>query len=308
MSNLNSLGIAYSNIADTKQSIRSYEDGLVIARGIGDREWEGVLLMNLGGSYGDLGKTKKALQLTEEAMIIQKETGNRRHEGSLLTNLANHHFELGDMPKAIELLEKGLVSAKKRENPLDKALSLANLAGFLAVDGQYQKAIDCAEQSISIGLNTGKTLSFEYGILAQAYLLNGNLVDARSNVEKAEKYNEPQNNYNVLALLGIIALRQNDLSVAQNSFETAIAKADEILNRTPEYYDALDAKGLAKCGLALIIGQQYLLDAIKCFQSARAINRATGTIKRRLCLFHELKKSDFQGILARIQPVIDGNG
>ena len=87
--------------------------------------------------------------------------------------------------------------------------------------------------------------------LAQAYLFQNDLVNARATIEAALQYDVPQNNHNATALHGIIALRQGDASTARQAFTRAIAQADEILAKTPEYYDALDAKGLALCGLVL---------------------------------------------------------
>jgi adenylate kinase family enzyme len=53
---------------------------------------------------------------------------------------------------------------------------------------------------------------------------------------------------------GIIALRQGDEVAARGAFVRAITQADEILAKTPDYYSALDAKGLALCGLVLCRG------------------------------------------------------
>ena len=85
--------------------------------------------------------------------------------------------------------------------------------------------------------------------LAQAYLFQNDLVNARATIEAALQYDVPQNNHNATALHGIIALRQGERETAQEAFTKSIAQADEILAKTPDYYSALDAKGLALCGL-----------------------------------------------------------
>ena len=46
-------------------------------------------------------------------------------------------------------------------------------------------------------------------------------------------------------------MRQGERETAQEAFTKSIAQADEILAKTPDYYSALDAKGLALCGLIL---------------------------------------------------------
>ncbi len=85
--------------------------------------------------------------------------------------------------------------------------------------------------------------------LAQAYLFQNDLVNARATIEAALQYDVPENNHNASALHGIIALRQGDEVTARGAFVRAIGQADEILSKTAEYYSALDAKGLAICGL-----------------------------------------------------------
>ena len=85
--------------------------------------------------------------------------------------------------------------------------------------------------------------------LAQAYLFQNDLVNARATIEAALQYDVPENNHNATALHGIIALRQGERETAQEAFAKSIAQADEILAKTPDYYSALDAKGLALCGI-----------------------------------------------------------
>jgi hypothetical protein len=59
------------------------------------------------------------------------------------------------------------------------------------------------------------------------------------------------------ALHEIIASRrgQEDEVAARAAFLRAIGQADEILSKTAEFYSALDAKGLALCGLAITTRQ-----------------------------------------------------
>ena len=68
-------------------------------------------------------------------------------------------------------------------------------------------------------------------------------------IEAVLQYDVPQNNHDATALHGIIALRQGERETAQEAFTKSIAQADEILAKTPDYYSALDAKGLAICAL-----------------------------------------------------------
>ena len=112
----------------------------------------------------------------------------------------------------------------------------------------------------------------------------------------------------------MIALRQDDRPAAWEAFAAAVAAADGILAQTPGFFDALDAKGLACCGLALCDGtgagcvpsadwddrrhqtRPYALDAaVAAYRVARAINRDAGIVGRVLRLLDALAAGHPQG-------------
>ena len=137
-------------------------------------------------------------------------------------------------------------------------------------------------------------------------------MDARTTIEIAFQYDVPMNNHNATALHGIIALRQGEREIAQEAFNKSIAQADEILAKTPDYYSALDAKGLAVAGL-LVIGNWRLdgerdklhAEAIETFKRAREIAPHAGVVKSVLRLFDELVKCDEEGVLKDVREVIE---
>lgn len=141
----------------------------------------------------------------------------------------------------------------------------------------------------------------------------------------AKKYDVPQNNHNVSTLLGIIAMQQRDTETACEAFTKSIAQADEILAKTPDYYDALDAKGLALCGLTLtkdLTGfsksrpsgnrdgenlSGLIRQAIEAFRAARKIAPHAGVVKSVLRLFDELGQCDQDGILKDVRKAAEGS-
>jgi tetratricopeptide (TPR) repeat protein len=117
-----------------------------------------------------------------------------------------------------------------------------------------------------------------------------------------------------ISLHGIIALRQGERETAQEAFTKSIAQADEILAKTPDYFDALDAKGLSICGSAVIRDQvsgirdqeRDVAEAIETFKRAREIAPHAGVAKSALRLFDELVKCDEEGVLKGVRKVISG--
>ena len=103
---------------------------------------------------------------------------------------------------------------------------------------------------------------------------------ARAAAEAARAADVPLNNHNVLALLGLIALRQGDRTAAAGAFQGAVSHADVMLERCDQNYKALDAKGLALAGLAVLEGGHRTAEAIVAFRAARAITSAPGIVGR----------------------------
>ncbi|MBL0344372.1 hypothetical protein [Candidatus Villigracilis affinis] len=135
------------------------------------------------------------------------------------------------------------------------------------------------------------------------------MVNARATIEAALQYDVPENNHNASALHGIIALRQGDEVTARGAFVRAIGQADEILSKTAEYYSALDAKGLALCGIAIVGATQWVAptdDAIQTFRAARKIAPHAGVVKSVLRLFDELVKCDGDNILKDVRAAVEG--
>ncbi len=322
---LGGLGNVYHDLSNPRKAIEFNEQALGIAREIGNRRDEEVYLGNLGSNYATLGDARKSLEFYEQALVIDREIGNRKDEGADLGNLGSRYLDLGDASKAIELYEQALVINREIGYRSAEEIGLINLACAFNLDKQYSRAIASAKQSLLIAIELGIPASYEYGILSEAYLLSEQLDDALINAKQAQKFNEPQNNHNASALHGIIALRQGDEVAARGAFVRAIGQADEILSKTAEYYDALDAKGLAICGLAIAddgrrtmdddptgtlrSGQSsmvYRQQAIETFQQARKIAPHAGVVKSVLRLFDELVKCDEAGILKDVRKAVEG--
>jgi hypothetical protein len=108
-------------------------------------------------------------------------------------------------------------------------------------------------------------------------------------------------------------MREEDRQgTAHEAFTKSItSQADEILAKTPDYYSALDAKGLSLCGLAICDGRggrpSALTDeATETFQKARKIASHARVVKSVLRLFDELAKCDPDGRLTEVRKAAEG--
>jgi len=199
--------------------------------------------------------------------------------------------------------------------------------------GEFLRAIKHSQEAIQIGqeIDSPEVCVESSHALAAALLFFENLIEALQVIQETPKYNYPKYNFKVTTLYGIIALRQGERETAQEAFTKSIAQADEILAKTPDYYDALDAKGLSICGLLIcdlrlekddgqrtvddgqpkmVNGQSsivYRQQAIETFRKARKIAPHAGVVKSVLRLFDELVKCDEEGVLKGVREVIEGS-
>jgi tetratricopeptide (TPR) repeat protein len=309
VSNLNLLGSGYSNIGRSIDAIDTYHKGLELVQKMRNTPWEITFLTNLSSDYASIGKIEKSIEFNERGLNLSRENHLRYHEASCLITLGTSSYEFEGGSKAIEYIEQGIeiLHEIKTDTQIREQNALSNLANIYALEGDFTKAIEVSRQSLAMALTIGKAKSYEYAVLAQAYMFNGNLLEARINIDLAEKYNDALiHGHNISLLFGVILLKQGELDLAQEAFSRTIARSNAILLKTAEYFDALDAKGLAMCGLELILNTGNLSDAKQVFIAARNILSNFSAHKRRLLYFDEIAKADNNRILDEVRPLLAG--
>jgi tetratricopeptide (TPR) repeat protein len=147
---LNSLGVGYADLGETRRAIEYHEQSLVIARETGDRRGQGIRLGNLGRAYADLGDIQRAIEHYDQRLVITREIGDRRGEGAALGNLGNAYEALGETRRAIEYQEQSLVIAREIGDRQGEGAALGNLGIAHAALGETRRAIQHYEQSLSI--------------------------------------------------------------------------------------------------------------------------------------------------------------
>lgn len=319
MGNLNGLGFSHFCIGKVKESIGFYQKGLDISREVKDRGWENAFLGNLGNAYSVLGDARKAIEVHEQALVIDREIGNREGEGADLGNLGEINLFLGELHKAIELHEQALLILREIGDKIAESVVLENNGHCFLILEDYRKAQENFGRSFEIADNVSHSRMQQkprWG-LAQVYLFQNDLINARNIIEGALQYDVPETNHDASALHGIIALRQGERETAQEAFTKSIVQSDEILAKTPDYYSALDAKGLALCGSAVSREwrvenskerDEVIAEAMETFRKAREIAPHAGVVKSVLRLFDELVKCDEEGMLKEVRKAAEGVG
>ena len=305
---LGNLGNCYSDLGQTSQGIDCYEQALAISREVGNRRGESTELSNLGIRYGELGQTVLAVEYTKQALAIDRELEDRPGEAVDLANLGSRYALLGQIAAALQSSKDALTVARETRFRYAEAAAQMALSEVSLAQGELGEAAKQLEQAIEIADQIANTecQSVAREGLARARLYRGDLTAAREIAEAARQYNFPLNNHQTWAVLGVTALRQGDRIAAQEAFTTALQKADELLARSPQYYMALDTKGLALCGLALSKNAEHIPAAKEAYKAARTINSDVGIVRLVLQLFDALAQADTVGKLTEVRAEAAG--
>jgi tetratricopeptide (TPR) repeat protein len=310
---LGNLANCYYRLGQIRQAIDYGEDALTLRRGIGDWPGVGLNLSNLGCCYMVLGQTAKAAELFEQALGLAGEWEDERGRARRLNNLGNVYGALGQTQRAIECYEQALALQRALGDRPGESVHLTNLAGVLVDDGRCAEAIAPAQASVEICQAYHLPASYSNIALALAYLGTGNLAGARLAAEAARSYDEPTNNHTALMVLGLVALQQGDRAAAQEACTASIAHSNVLLERDAQNVDALDAKMLSLCALAICKGRQSsgsteAAEALTAYRAARALNQDAGVVSRLLRLLGLLMAQDTLGALESVKAAVGSKG
>ena len=152
---LGNLGIAFRNLGEVEKAIEYYEQVLVIAEKIEDRQSEGTALGSLGSAYSDQDEVEKAIRYYKQALGIAREIGDRQNEGAWLGNLGLIYYSLDEVEKAIEYHEQALMIVREIGGRLNEGVELGNLGLAYSDLGEVEKAIRYYKQALGIAREIG---------------------------------------------------------------------------------------------------------------------------------------------------------
>ena len=119
----NALAVIASNQSDLLALLQFAEQGLLIAREIGDRRTESIELCNLGTTLLDFGAHARAAQLFDEGLRLTRACGIRASEAVVLANLAELALREGDAGQARANAQAALDIATAVHDPGTRAFA-----------------------------------------------------------------------------------------------------------------------------------------------------------------------------------------
>lgn len=311
------LGFAYENIGLPQNAREHYEQALERAQKDENKNW---WKKGLGSCYSDLGENSQAIQHYGECRAFFEDSLNHKAKADILGDLGICYARVGEIDKAFECFNEALGIFHQCKDIKEECTCYVEIGNVLVDQKKFKEAIENYERAIcEIPETDGdkyRCIRYKsYRGLSLAYLYSSkenhsNLTEARTSIDKAKQeypqlkdksVDSPANLCNTETLFGIIALRQNDVSIAQNAFESAIQYAGHHLKLSDKNYEILDTIGLAYIGLALCNPGKIddsIIRAKEAFIRARNITKDSGIVNRVLELFDVL---DENGIMKEVR-------
>lgn len=305
---LGNLGTCLIQQGYVQRALEHHFQALDLHRQLGDREGEAYQVANAGTCLAAIGQYEPAIEGYKRALAYGREIRDRRFEARQLGNLGIAYGCLGDTARAIESLEQAHRIATELGDRLVEAGTLVNL-GHLFIDRtDWATAVSRYEAGIRIAdeMQDPDLRARAYYGMSLATLCAGDLSRSRSVAEQAQEVALTLGAHDIV-MLGVILARSQEFAKAEREFSRAIRNAEALLTREAKLFAALDSKGLALAGLALVTrDQDRAAAAAEAYRAARSICRAPGIVNRTVMKFHQLVVADEKGVLSSIRPDVAG--
>ncbi|MCS6813038.1 MAG: CHAT domain-containing tetratricopeptide repeat protein, partial [Cyanobacteria bacterium] len=139
----------------SREALAKYLEALKILQEVGNRQGEGVLLLNVANAYEQLNQDAEALQYLQRSVAVLREVGNRGVEASALGNLGVVYDRVGQPDQAIAAFQQALAIQRELGNREGEATVLSNMANVYRSLGKFQQALELLDQAIVIKRDIG---------------------------------------------------------------------------------------------------------------------------------------------------------
>jgi CHAT domain-containing protein len=149
------MGIVYERTARHEEALRIDEQALALARRIGDREGEALLLNNIGVIEELMGDPRRAIGYFERSLEILKEVGAPQTDAIVVSNIGRSWHELGDQDRALQFLTRSLAMSRAASDPAGEGITTQKIGEVREAKGelrealaQYRRAVELFHQSV----------------------------------------------------------------------------------------------------------------------------------------------------------------
>lgn len=180
-------GMAHTALGDLRKTQTLAEEALELTSHTGDRRGIANSLRLLGIAHDIQGRPQQAADCFARAKDFYQELGDQRMAAGMLNNLGVSAEMDGDHERAVACFTEALGLARDMGFRVGATQFLSNLGGGRIQLGQFAQAERDLKEAIHLVEARGSAvfLPETYGFLAEAYLGQGKLGEARDAAEKA---------------------------------------------------------------------------------------------------------------------------
>lgn len=217
------------------EAVRVLEAALESALELGDIEYEATLRCDLVKVLGFVGREQESGPHLMRALQIARELGHRRFEGVVLGHLGFMYSAQGNFTKAIEYHGDALEIATETGFVQEQASQHVLIGTALENSGNFDGAVVSYNRGIHLYRQIGKLISaaFALRMLGGLYLTRLNRYDLAFDhyIEAQQIYSDAGHWYDeadMWDMLGLTCLRAGDTRLARQGWQAALLLADRI--------------------------------------------------------------------------------
>jgi tetratricopeptide (TPR) repeat protein len=176
----NQIGLIYWRMGYLDDALLYYSRSLSLARDLGNRRVQAVVLNNIALIYDNKGELDKALEYYEESLRLETD---EKEKAATYNNIALIYEDKGDYQKAVEYLQKAIETSERYGYYHGVSMGKLNLGNTYRKMKDYEKA----EKYILEGLEGVKKVGDKYWE-ASGYHFLGWLYKDRGDKKTAKDY------------------------------------------------------------------------------------------------------------------------
>jgi tetratricopeptide (TPR) repeat protein len=115
------LGRVRKHMGDGDGALDAFMAAVEVFRGTGNRDYEGIALLDIGTVYQDRGRYREAEIYYKQSLAIDRELADRAGEAATLHRIGGAYSDQGRFPEALETYQLSLSIRRELENQSDEA-------------------------------------------------------------------------------------------------------------------------------------------------------------------------------------------
>jgi eukaryotic-like serine/threonine-protein kinase len=178
------LAFVRSEQGDNREAERLDREALALARSTGDRLGEGIILNDLGQV---LPQAQDALAMFQDGLAIAREVGDERLVTVLLLNVGNKLDRLGRIAESLDIYRDVITRAKQQQDEQNATTATMNMANSLDKLGRADEALPLYDEVLASYQKRGDEDGVCYALESRGELRweRGDLAGARADLEAA---------------------------------------------------------------------------------------------------------------------------